>query len=137
MSVEVALREFHEAFPNNCSTEEDLLDLRENLIKEEFTEVLEALDLLNVALMHKRVWKNSKNDGYTQRREELLKELCDLVYVCVGTAVQLGCSFDEAFDRVHKSNMTKVWPDGTVHYREDGKVLKPDTYKKASMKGLV
>ena len=40
--------------------------------------------------------------------EEELKELCDLVYVCYQYAANNGWDLDEAMDRVHKSNMSKL-----------------------------
>lgn len=39
----------------------------------------------------------------------------------------------EAFKEVHKSNMTKVREDGTVLRREDGKIIKPDTFKEPNL----
>ena len=60
--------------------------------------------------------------------EEELKELCDLVYVCYQYAVNCGWDLDEAMDRVHKSNMSKLGRDGKPIYREDGKVLKGPMY---------
>lgn len=57
----------------------------------------------------------------------------DLEYVVLGTAAELGLPHDAIFDEVHRSNMSKVWDDGTVHYRADGKVLKPPTYSPANI----
>lgn len=54
--------------------------------------------------------------------------LADILYVVYSTAVEFGLPIDAIFQEVHRSNMTKIWPDGTVHYRDDGKVIKPDTY---------
>jgi hypothetical protein len=36
---------------------------------------------------------------------------------------------EEGFHRVLDSNLSKLHPDGTVKYREDGKVLKPETFR--------
>jgi hypothetical protein len=36
---------------------------------------------------------------------------------------------EEGFHRVLDSNLSKLHPDGTVKFREDGKVLKPETFK--------
>jgi predicted HAD superfamily Cof-like phosphohydrolase len=57
----------------------------------------------------------------------------DSLYVIIGTAVSYGIDIERVFDEVHRSNMTKVWPDGTVHYDEHGKVLKPLTYSRADI----
>ena len=39
----------------------------------------------------------------------------------------------EAFKEVHRSNMTKVCEDGTVLRREDGKIIKPDTFQEPNL----
>lgn len=56
---------------------------------------------------------------------EILDGAVDSVYVIYQLCNTLGLPFDEAFAEVQRSNMAKRAPDGTVHYREDGKVLKP------------
>jgi hypothetical protein len=69
---------------------------------------------------------------------EELKELADLVYVCYGYARVMGWDLDEAIRRVHKNNLTRcVWPDGSVKYREDGKVLKNPDAPKIDLTDLV
>lgn len=106
-------------------------------------------------------------------REEILKELIDLMYVSNGLRVvshddpindlideeeteELNTLFDrvynllepmtdmfeeevidEAFIRVHKSNMSKLGDDGKPIFREDGKVLKGPNYKKPDLSDLV
>ena len=69
--------------------------------------------------------------------ENTLKELADLVYVCYQYAENIGWSLDEALDRVHKSNMSKLDEDGKPIYREDGKVLKGPNYKPPSLTDLI
>ena len=59
--------------------------------------------------------------------------MCDLVYVIKGMAVSFGMDFDEAYKRVHDSNMSKL----PLIKNEDGKVLKGINYKAPNMKGLV
>lgn len=94
-----------------------------------------------------------------QAYAELLKELSDLEYVLVGAHCKgiqefpediVGELFafehlyqaipqailNEAFVRVHKSNMSKL-TDGKLLKREDGKILKPDTYEPPNMMELV
>lgn len=66
-----------------------------------------------------------------------LKELADLVYVCYGYAATFGWDLDEAVERVHESNMSKLGDDGKPIYREDGKVLKGPNYKKPDLSDLV
>lgn len=48
-----------------------------------------------------------------------------------GVAAVYNIPLDAVFDEVHRSNMTKVWPDGKGRKDEGGKVLKPDTYERA------
>jgi predicted HAD superfamily Cof-like phosphohydrolase len=69
-------------------------------------------------------------------RAECLKELADLVYVCFQFAAAAGWELDEALDRVHQSNMSKL-VDGKPLKREDGKVLKGPNYKPPYLTDLV
>lgn len=66
-----------------------------------------------------------------------LKELADLVYVCYQMAAFLNVDLEEALDRVHASNMSKVGDDGRPIYSESGKVMKGPNYKKPSLTDLV
>lgn len=54
--------------------------------------------------------------------------MIDLMYFALGTLVEMGVEPENLFNIVQKANMSKVWEDGTVHYREDGKVIKPSTW---------
>ncbi len=78
------------------------VDLRIDLITEESTELLNALGYRDMILIA---------DG-----------LADLIYVCLGTALEFGIPLGEVFDEVHASNMRKV---GSKN-REDGKITKPE-----------
>jgi len=80
---------------------------------------------------------NVIEEPYLGCEEALLKELADLVYVVYGTAVSLGLNLDEALERVHESNMSKLGEDGKPIYREDGKVLKGSNYKEPYLGDLV
>ena len=93
-----------------------------NLIVEEFKEFLEAEGML---FMHGR-----------NHQEHALKELADLVYVCYQYAENMGWFLDEALDRVHQSNMSKLDDDGNPIYRDDGKVLKGPDYKPPNLEDL-
>tara|TARA_B100000131_G_scaffold121048_1_gene118087 strand:- start:30 stop:410 length:381 start_codon:yes stop_codon:yes gene_type:complete len=93
-----------------------------DLIIEEFKEFLEAEGML---------FRHGRN-----AKEECLKELADLVYVCYQYAENMGWFLDEALDRVHKSNMSKLGEDGKPIYREDGKVLKGPNYKPPTLEDL-
>lgn len=67
----------------------------------------------------------------------LAKELADLVYVCFGTAQRPGIDLDTAFRLVHRSNMSKIHPDGSYRVREDGKILKPEGWRAPDMSPAV
>jgi predicted HAD superfamily Cof-like phosphohydrolase len=69
-------------------------------------------------------------------REPCLKELADLVYVAFQFAAAAGWELDEALDRVHQSNMSKL-VDGKPLKRADGKVLKGPNYKPPYLTDLV
>lgn len=120
------VRQFHEIYKIaiNQGTSDALIELRENLIKEEYEEVREAFDELFV-------------EDTEQNRAALLKELTDLLYVVYGTAVSFGFDIDQAFSLVHQSNLSKLGADGKPIYREDGKVLKGPNYKQADVSELV
>ena len=93
------------------------------MIVEEFKEFLDA--------------ENQLLTGFTINKAECLTELADLVYVCYQYAANMGWDLDEALDRVHESNMTKLGEDGKPIRREDGKVLKGPNYKAPDLTDLV
>ena len=94
-----------------------------NLIVEEFKEFLQADQ--EMVLMH------------PQDRAATLKELADLIYVCAQYAENMDWDIEQALRRVHKSNMSKLGPDGKPIYREDGKVLKGPNYQPPDLSDLV
>ena len=96
---------------------------QKNLIVEEFKEFLAA---------EGELWHN--NPTYPS---EALKELADLVYVCYQYAENMGWFLDEALDRVHVSNMSKLGKDGKPIYRDDGKVLKGPDYEPPTLMDLI
>ena len=65
--------------------------------------------------------------------------LCDALYFLLGTIHAHGLQdvFEKCFDEVHRSNMSKCQPDGTIIYREDGKVLKPSTYSPPNLRDII
>lgn len=122
MSQQDKVREFHEKFGQYIADKPSIppiqiAALRCNLIEEEAEELYIASaqeDLIGVA-----------------------DALADLLYVVLGTAVTYGIQLDKVFDEVHRSNMTKVWENGEVRAREDGKVLKPPTYSPPNIKSCL
>jgi predicted HAD superfamily Cof-like phosphohydrolase len=87
------------------------------LIVEEFKEFLEA------------------ESGYD--KAEALKELADLVYVCYQYAENMRWDLDEALERVHRSNLSKLDENDQPIYRADGKVLKGPNYQPPYLEDLV
>ena len=71
------------------------------------------------------------------KKANILKELADLVYVCYQYAANLGWDLDEALNRIHESNMSKLGEDGKPIYREDGKVLKGPNYAPPNLEDVV
>jgi len=117
-SAQLNLRDFHEKFGltiNDTPTipGDDVLQFRINLINEEAGEFEQAAKARNLV--------------------EMADALADVIYVALGAAVSLGIDLEPVFQEVHRSNMTKVWSDGQVRRREDGKVIKPPTYSPANI----
>ncbi|MFE0907579.1 pyrophosphohydrolase domain-containing protein [Streptomyces rochei] len=69
--------------------------------------------------------------------DRLAHELADVVYVAYGTALVHGIDLDEVIAEIHRSNMTKLGPDGRVSRRADGKVLKGDHYEAPDVAGVL
>ena len=82
-------------------------------------------------------WSEFHEAFYFEEKEAQLKELCDLVYVCYQFAANEGWDLDEAMDRVHKSNMSKLDENLRPIYRQDGKVLKGPNYKPPNLTDLL
>lgn len=95
-----------------------VMDLRRNLLLEEVQEYVDA---------------DNENDVVS-----LVDGLIDIVYIVQGTLVELGVDFQECWDEVHSSNMTKIDPEtGKVEKREDGKILKPPSYRRPDLRSVV
>ena len=115
-------REFRSKYNLNNDATRQTRQRQLDLIIEEFKEFLEAEGML---------FRHGRN-----AKEECLKELADLVYVCYQYAENMGWFLDEALDRVHLSNMSKLDEDGNPIYREDGKVLQGPNYKPPTLEDL-
>lgn len=123
------VKEFHDTFSPNQREDAfyDKIERRMRLIDEETQEVFVALDYLD------RTDEGLTSSDVDEAMEEVAKELADLLYVVYGTAEELGIPLEWVFKAVHKSNMSKLWPDGTVKRNDFGKVLKPPTYVKPDL----
>ena len=115
-------KEFRSKYGLRNSSDRPARAVQHKLIVEEFKEFLEAEGML---FMHGR-----------NHQEHALKELADLVYVCYQYAENMGWFLDEALNRVHESNMSKLDKDGKPIYRDDGKVLKGPDYKPPDLSDL-
>ena len=109
--------EFNEAVGNNCPDEPEfdwqyLSRKPLNLILEETLEVAQAVR--------------------DQDPTNLIKEMCDLLYVVYGLAVEAGVNLEPFFTEVHKSNMRKL----TGPMRADGKRLKPEGWTPPALQEL-
>ena len=63
--------------------------------------------------------------------------IADTLVVTLGAANTYGQDAYGTYLEVHRSNLSKVWPDGTIHKRDDGKVLKPETYSPANLVAIL
>ena len=102
-----------------------LWDMQIDLIEEEAAEFLEAADEL---------FGDPENN---KRRAELLKELCDLVFVCYQFAAAFNIDLDKAMTLVFESNMSKLDEQGKPIFRSDGKVLKGPNYQPPDLASCV
>tara|TARA_B100001094_G_scaffold281987_1_gene293807 strand:+ start:109 stop:606 length:498 start_codon:yes stop_codon:yes gene_type:complete len=92
--------------------DKDVIKLRLDLIEEEVKELREAID----------------TDNFT----EIVDALSDILYVTYGAGGAIGVDLDNAFDIVHKSNMSKSCvsedeADKTIQHYKDNPDLGYDT----------
>jgi NTP pyrophosphatase (non-canonical NTP hydrolase) len=116
-------KEFRAGFQVTNSTTPASRTMQRTLIVEEFKEFLDA--------------ENQLIMGLVVNATDVLKEMADLVYVLYQYAENLGWDLDEALNRVHQSNMSKLGEDGKPLRREDGKILKGPNYKEPNLTDLV
>lgn len=95
----------------------DIQDLRVDLIAEELDELQLAFDNQNIV--------------------EVADALTDLLYVVYGAGHACGIDLDECFLEVHRSNMSKLGPDGHPIYRADGKVMKGPDYFEPNLRDII
>lgn len=129
--VQAMVAEFHAKFgaPNRLGQGKpdamhERTELRKDLIDEEFDEFLDS---------HQTNYFGSSRLGFYHELVDVdtvayADALADLVYVCFGAALEAGIDLNMVLREVHASNLRKIWDDGTVHKRPDGKVIKPPTW---------
>ena len=91
--------------------------LRIDLIKEELSELTEAMD--NKDLL------------------EVADALTDILYVTYGAGHAFGIDLDKCFEEVQNSNMSKLDENGKPIYNEHGKVMKGPKYFKPDLSKFV
>ena len=98
------------------------LNLRMDLMKEEYEETMQAMNKAKDELHKYGVVS-------VETKVNILDGLVDQTVINVGTADVFGWDFGTAWSEVISSNMTKMNPrDGTVSRRADGKILKGDHF---------
>ena len=93
------------------------MSLRYELIREELTELKEAIDSRDI--------------------KEVADALTDILYVTYGAGHAFGINLDKCFEEVQSSNMSKLGKDGKPIYNENGKVMKGPNYFKPNLNKFV
>ena len=93
------------------------MQLRLDLIKEELSELEEAMKTKNL--------------------KEVADALTDILYVTYGAGHAFGVNLDKCFEEVQNSNMSKLDEDGKPIYNNAGKVLKGPKYFKPNLNKFV
>ena len=93
-------------------------------------------------LRHKLLREETRETFKALREQDLaavLQEITDIQYVLDGLYLTLGLHElkDAAFAEVHRANMSKLMPDGTVKRREDGKVLKGPNFSPPDLRPII
>ena len=95
----------------------DLAELRLDLIQEEVDELREGLANQDIV--------------------EIADALTDILYVVYGAGHAFGIDLDACYNEVHRSNMTKLDDEGKPLFREDGKVMKSDSYEPPNLTKII
>jgi predicted HAD superfamily Cof-like phosphohydrolase len=97
--------------------DEKTIQLRLNLIKEELSELEEAIKNKNL--------------------KEIADALTDILYVTYGAGYAYGINLDKCFKEVQRANMSKLGNDGKPIYNDKGKVMKGPNYLAPNLKQFV
>jgi predicted HAD superfamily Cof-like phosphohydrolase len=114
------VKEFHEKFQQSMSDKPSLLSQEESKLRFRLGEE-EVVEYLDAAVDEDIV--------------EVLDALADQMYILCGTILKHGLQdmIIPAFNLVHSNNMAKLGPDGKPIFREDGKIIKPEGFKKVEL----
>ena len=97
--------------------DEKTMQLRLNLIREELSELEQAIKNKNL--------------------KEVADALTDILYVTYGAGYAYGINLDKCFKEVQRANMSKLGIDGKPIYNEKGKVMKGPNYTEPNLKQFV
>jgi predicted HAD superfamily Cof-like phosphohydrolase len=97
--------------------DEETMQLRYDLIKEELNELEQAMKTKNL--------------------KEIADALTDILYVTYGAVYAYGINLDKCFKEVQRANMSKLGNDGKPIYNEKGKVMKGPNYSEPNLKQFV
>lgn len=142
-------KEFATSFEVDLSNNYRNKHLQYKCIVEEIVELGFALGIIETDIMKafiSSIEKQMSKTDSSYSKEGILDALIDTEYFANQIMIMADISedvYDEGFRRVHKSNMDKLQPDGSV-LRSDGtdglpvgKVKKPDGWKPADLSDLV
>ena len=117
-SVKKFMQTFGQEVRTNASFPNDkIIDLRIDLIREELSELKEAVEKKDI--------------------KEVADALTDILYVTYGAGHAFGINLDKCFEEVQNSNMSKLGSDGKPIYNEHGKVMKGPDYFKPNLNKFV
>lgn len=133
------LREFHDklALPNHREPQFNLsptqANLRINLLKEEVVE-----EFVPAVRAYQYAQTQYNDAEIANQLVEIGDAIADILYVTFGAAITFGLDPLALFLEVHRSNMTKIWPDGSIRRRgADQKIIKPPTYSPANLRPII
>ena len=113
-SVRKFMETFGQEIKEKASFPDDkITSLRYDLIKEELSELKEAMDNKDI--------------------KEVADALTDILYVTYGAGHAFGIDLDKCFEEVQNSNMSKLGSDGKPIYNDKGKVMKGPNYFKPDL----
>ena len=113
-NVKKFMETFGQEIKEKASFPDDkITSLRYDLIKEELSELKEAMDNKDI--------------------KEVADALTDILYVTYGAGHAFGIDLDKCFEEVQNSNMSKLGSDGKPIYNDKGKVMKGPNYFKPNL----
>lgn len=101
----------------NIDENDDQIKLYIDLITEEYEETMEAY----------------KNGDVI----ELADGLADMVWVIMGMASSLDIDFNDVWEEVRRSNMSKFVDGVAIRNPETGKIMKPSTFSEPDLKTVL